>query len=325
MPVADGGVGSIERTVTVEVFGVDGDARRQFQVRLGPNVAQAFGPAMVDTREGLAMLTTSVTAETQADGGAAIVTRNQLEFRWQDGGVEALPLGADCVNCDPGPDAHAVPAALYRIGETVVLDEIHFGGLGGTNVQELSAYSPTGIPLAAHLKFDFAGPISLLPGTDALAFFPGPRLISEHLEFISAAPQVPQSESSAADWNIAERQVVTAFLGESNVLMQGFNFSGDVQFGPIKLSEGERIDGVARSAHGVGILFVGSTPNFDSKLKTSWFAFVDEKGVKRGPDVPIEAGQFSGAGLIASAREDDHFKVFTQSPRGLTFSEVVCE
>ena len=169
----------------------------------------------------------------------------------------------------------------------------------------------------------------VVQGGDALAVLPGPSLLTASLEPLAAAAQTPPPVGLGAlpvfTWSRAAQVITSAWLdGDGNLLEQTFGFDGAPQGSVSRVSSGTGLMAVAQSEHGVGVVFTAAG-SFEGAEPRQWFAFADEHGVKKGPDLPLPPGATGfTAPVLSASSSGDRFAIFVVTG-GVQRIGVQCE
>jgi hypothetical protein len=308
-------------TVRVEVFDVEGTRVRAFVLGV-PVAASLFGlfatGQVVDLRDGVAALGSTFVERPAPDGGVVRERHGYLAFRFTDGGGVDLPL-------DDGGLPSAVPH-LLRAGETVVLAWQSVITLGPGGLVRLDGFSSAGEPVIGSLALPSS--TAVFPGPDALVVSPEPGLVSDHLEVLAPLPPpVPTGffDVPALDWSLAEGQLTAAFVDGGSVFTQRFDTTGAPMKPAGRVSSAVQVDAVGRAAGGDGLVFEDVPGPEAEPASSTWFAFADGAGVKRGPDVPLPVPFTPRADVLVASPVEDAFGLFTRGSGRLVLTRVRCE
>ncbi len=221
--------------------------------------------------------------------------------------------------------------------------------LGAGNVLLVAAWPADGSPPSGLvLSFDDEGAtrgrLSIASGdpfplllprtrTDALALLSEStlRLWDEQLAPVGP-PLGLGAPATAADWDLSERSLVAATYDGDDLFVESFAWTNPARAERHRASSGLGIFTVAQGKNGTGLVLTDGLGE--------WFAFLDEAGAKRGPDVPLGGdalGQSDDAGLgslgvvagpgalVEVPGSPGRFAYFAATTSGLVRREVNCE
>lgn len=289
----------------------------------GKNPARAF----VKTGDGVAAAVSQTRARIQPD--LTVQLRTFLRFTSVASGSSATSTAeladTSCLDCELAATllrvepANAVLFAQWPAGTAGADDRL---GAAILTVDDQGQ-------VQARLSFAAGMPLpALVPRTrpDAVALLSGSTLRLWDAALDAVGPPLELgARTGALDWDLAARELAAGTSDGQNVFLDRVAWSGAGLAVRHRASAGTGVVAVARSVDGPAVVFGDGDQLY--------FAHLDEKGQKRGPDVslqPLNAGGQrtlldSRGVLVALPDVPGGFAYFSASPAGVDRLEVRCE